>query len=198
MSAAAFKKLRRHIESTGRYEPLVVRPHPQEQDKFQVINGHHRLRVLKAIERKRAMCVVWNIDDDHARLYLATLNRLSGTDIAERRAALIANLLKSFDLEDLAERLPDDKKHIEAIRALAHAEPIELAALRNIGARTVQGSIILDFMVTEADARAINFALDQIVERSRGRLSRGRALARLACLYVKNILPCTTHRRSVV
>ncbi|NIM06759.1 MAG: ParB N-terminal domain-containing protein, partial [Armatimonadetes bacterium] len=47
MDVETLSKLRRHIEGTGRYEPLIVRQHPAEKDKFQVINGHHRLQVLK-------------------------------------------------------------------------------------------------------------------------------------------------------
>jgi len=187
MSAACLTKLTRHIASTGRYEPLIVRPHPRAPGKYQVINGHHRLRVLKAIGHKRAKCVVWEMDDDQARLYLATLNRLSGADIPERRAALIAGLLKSANLEELSEQLPDDKKQIEMIRTVAHTEPDGLAALRDARAKRIHGNVILDFIVTQGDAKIINFALDRIVEESRGRLSRGRALARLARLYVKRI-----------
>ena len=36
MNAETAKKLRRHIERTGRYEPLTVRPHPKEEGKFQL------------------------------------------------------------------------------------------------------------------------------------------------------------------
>ncbi|MDD5190239.1 MAG: ParB N-terminal domain-containing protein [Dehalococcoidales bacterium] len=89
MNAETAQKLRRHIEQTGRYEPLTVRLHPSEEGKFQVINGHNRLKVLRALEFERANCIVWNLDDQQARLYLATLNRLSGKDVPERRATLL-------------------------------------------------------------------------------------------------------------
>ena len=49
MKEEVLRKLRRHIERTGRYEPLMVRPHPSEENKFQVVNGHNRLRVLRAL-----------------------------------------------------------------------------------------------------------------------------------------------------
>ena len=96
MNAETAQKLRRHIERTGRYEPLTVRPHPFEEGKFQVINGHNRLRVLRALNYQIAHCVVWDLDDDQTRLYLATLNRLSGSDIPERRAVLLENLLDTY------------------------------------------------------------------------------------------------------
>jgi ParB family chromosome partitioning protein len=109
MDTETLSKLRRHIEGTGRYEPLVVRPHPIEEGKFQVINGHHRLQVLKALGQTEARCVIWEVDDDQTRLYLATLNRLSGEDIPERRALLIGSLLGSFETDDLAGLLPEKR-----------------------------------------------------------------------------------------
>jgi ParB-like chromosome segregation protein Spo0J len=109
MNVETAQRLRRHIERTGRYEPLTVRPHPSEEGKFQVINGHNRLRVLRALNHQTANCVVWNLDDDQTRLYLATLNRLSGSDVPERRATLLDNLLQTFDVDELTMLLPDNR-----------------------------------------------------------------------------------------
>ena len=119
MDARTLSKLRRHIESAGRYEPLVVRPHPAEEDKFQVINGHHRLQVLKTLGQAKAKCVVWEVDDNQARLYLATLNRLSGEDIPERRALLIGRLLEAFEVDDLAGLLPESQDQVAELARLA-------------------------------------------------------------------------------
>ncbi len=94
MPAGMLRKLRLHIERTGRYEPLTVRPHPTLEGRFELLNGHNRLRVLRAIGHQSARCVVWDVNDDQARLYLATLNRLAGSDVPERWAALVERKLK--------------------------------------------------------------------------------------------------------
>ena len=185
MDADSLKKLRRHIESTGRYEPLTVRPHPSEEGKFQVVNGHHRLRVLRAIGHKEADCAVWNIDDNHARLYLATLNRLRGTDIPERRAVLIENLLKCFDADQLSGLLPDDKRQIEEIQRLASIQLDDLEELASPGKEKMKPNIILDFMVIEDDAKVINLALDLVIESAQDDVSRSHALVHLARHYIK-------------
>ena len=83
MGAELLKKLRRHIERTGMYEPLTIRPHPKEEGIFEVISGHNRLRVLRALKYTAACYTIWKLDDDQTRLYLATLNRLSGVGIPE-------------------------------------------------------------------------------------------------------------------
>jgi hypothetical protein len=184
MSAEIAQKLRRHIERTGRYEPLTVRPHPSEEGKFQVINGHNRSRVLRALNYKTASCVVWNLDDDQTRLYLATLNCLSGNEVPERRAALMDNLLRAFDVDELTALLPDDKKQIEELHQLSHLEPDEIIT-RTSAEEKLAIPVILTFMVEESEAKDVNLALDLILKTEEEELSRGRALAYLASFYLE-------------
>lgn len=183
MAAETLKKLRRHIERTGRYEPLTVRPHTWEEGKFQVINGHNRLRVLRALNYQTAHCVVWNLDDDQTRLYLATLNRLSGNDVPERRAALLENLLATFDVGELSSLLPDDRKQIEELKRLSHLELDEFAERTSVE-KHFQVPVILNFMLEEPEAKEVNLALDLILNAEKGELSRSQALVRLAHFYL--------------
>src|SRR5213594_4096924 len=86
-------KLRAHIKRTGRYPFLVVRPHPEVPGKYQVLDGHHRVAVLRDLGHTEARCDVWQVDDREAKLLLATLNRLQGQDAPARRAQLLHELL---------------------------------------------------------------------------------------------------------
>jgi hypothetical protein len=183
MNMETARKLRRHIERTGRYEPLTVRPHPSEEGKFQVINGHNRLRVLRALNYQTANCVVWNLDDDQTRLYLATLNRLSGNEIPERRATLLDNLLQAFDVDELTALLPDDRKQIEELKRLSRLEPDEIIT-RTSGEKKLAIPVILTFMVEEPEAKEVNLALDLILKTEAKELSHGQALIRLARFYL--------------
>lgn len=184
MNAETAQKLRRHIERTGRYEPLTVRPHPNEEEKYQVINGHNRLRVLRALDYRTANCVVWKLDDDQTRLYLVTLNRLSGSEIPERRAALLENLLQSFEIKELTELLPDDEKQMEELRRLSRLEPDEIIAGTSAEDKLAV-PVIMTFMVEEAEAKEINLALELILKREKEESSRGQALACLARFYLE-------------
>ena len=185
MDAETALKLRHHIERTGKYEPLTVRPHPGEDGKFQVVNGHNRLRVLRALNHMTANCVVWNLDDEQTRLYLATLNRLSGNEIPERRVALLENLLQTFDLDELAVLLPDDRKQIEELRKLSHLEPDEIIT-RTSGEEKLTIPVILSFIVEESEAKEVNLALDLILKTEEEEISRSRALTCLAKFYLRH------------
>jgi len=185
MNAETTKKLCRHIERTGRYEPLTVRPHPSEEGKFQVINGHNRLRVLRALNCQTANCIVWNLDDEQTRLYLATLNRLSGSDVPERRAALLENLLTTFDINELTALLPDDRKQIEELERLSHIELDELTP-RTMTEERFAVPVILDFLQEESEAKEVNLALDLILNREKKEISHSKALVCLARFYLRS------------
>jgi ParB-like chromosome segregation protein Spo0J len=183
MDAETLSKLRRHIEGTGRYEPLVVRPHPTEEHKFQVINGHHRLQVLKALGHVKARCVIWDVDDDQTRLYLATLNRLCGEDIPERRALLIGSLLESLGVDDLAGLLPESQDQIAELQRLARVDPDEL--VRRPPAEVASApQVILEFFLGGDGAQQVNLALDVIAHRHPETGGRSAALVHLARSYL--------------
>jgi ParB/RepB/Spo0J family partition protein len=118
MSKANFDKLVRNIERSSRYEPLVVRPCPQRDGFYQIINGHHRWQALKQLGHKSADVVIWDIDDHQADILLATLNRLGGSDSIEKKLALLQRLNKQLAARELAKLLPVTAKQIERLTTL--------------------------------------------------------------------------------
>lgn len=123
MAKANFEKLKRHIKQTHNYEPLIVRKHPEIADSFQIINGHHRADALKQIGETFADCVEWDVNDDAARLLLATLNRLGGKDELGAKASLYKNLSIKFSIKELTKLLPDNKQTIEKLKDIT--KPLE-------------------------------------------------------------------------
>jgi hypothetical protein len=135
MSKANFAKLVRNIERTGRYEPLIVRPcrtvarsnertsrnnkqlTMNNEQHFQVINGHHRWMALKKLGKKEADVIIWDIDDSEADILLATLNRLCGQDVLDKKLALLKRLGERMQTAELAKLLPQTKKQIEKLNS---------------------------------------------------------------------------------
>jgi len=123
MAKANFEKLKRHIKQSGNYEPLIVRKHPEIENHFQIINGHHRAEALKQIGETFADCVEWDLNDDAARLLLATLNRLGGKDELNAKASLYKSLSIKFSVRELTKLLPDNKQTIEKLKDIT--KPLE-------------------------------------------------------------------------
>lgn len=118
MSKTDFNKLVRNIERTGRYEPIVVRPHPQRAGDFQIINGHHRCKALQKLGYESSDCVIWKVGDEETRLLLATLNRLQGKDKLDKKVALLRHLKERMEPKQLSRLLPQTAKQIERLTLL--------------------------------------------------------------------------------
>ena len=120
MSKGLFAKLADEIGRSGHYPPVIVRP---VGERFQILDGHHRVMVLRRHGQQRVRCVIWRVDDEQALLLLATLNRLSGDDDPRKRAALLGKLSESMDVQELARRLPEDAERVRQLLALQAPPP---------------------------------------------------------------------------
>jgi hypothetical protein len=131
MPPDAMAKLTRHIEATGDYPPLIVRRHPQkdpaDSGRFQILDGHHRARALRALGYEQARCEIWEADDQRAIMLLLTLNRLHGEDDPRRRGELLEHITATIAIPALTQWLPDDAERIDALLTLAR--PIEASDL---------------------------------------------------------------------
>ena len=115
MSAGVRRKLRRHIERTGRYEALVVRRHPVVEGSYELINGHHRRLVLEELGYERAACVVWELDDAETLMLLATVNRLGGEDAPGKRLELLEAMAAEMEVGELAKWVPEEPAVLRAV-----------------------------------------------------------------------------------
>ena len=135
MSESKFAKLLRNIKRTGRYEPLVVRPCPKKSCRscakrnpnelgkscFQIINGHHRWRALKELDYKTAEAIVWDLNDQDTDIMLATLNRLGGSDVLDKKMELLKRLNQAAfrgQTTELAKLLPQTSNQIKRLLEL--------------------------------------------------------------------------------
>src|SRR5512140_3418713 len=156
------EKLKAHIRSTGRYPHLIVRPHPRQEGRFEVLDGHHRLLVLKELGHAEARCDVWDANDREAKLLLATLNRLEGQDLPIRRAQLIHELLGEMNLADLAGLLPETDKQLEELHALLEFPAEDVAALLAEQAEEAEKVLprVMTFVVTPEQEQVIEAAVE--------------------------------------
>ena len=90
---------------------------------YQLLNGHHRARVLRELGHTHARCDVWLVNDADARLLLATLNRLEGRDDPAARGELVARLMQDLSPDDLVRLLPEPAEAIERLKRLASPPP---------------------------------------------------------------------------
>ncbi len=115
MSRANFAKLVRNIERTGYYEPLVVRRHPDRRGCFEIINGLHRCEALRKLGRDAAQAVVWKVNDEQTDILLATLNRLGGRDLLEKKLTVLRRLCQTIRIHDLAKLIGQTQGQLQRL-----------------------------------------------------------------------------------
>jgi ParB-like chromosome segregation protein Spo0J len=180
-------KLRAHIKRTGRYPYLVVRQHPDESEQFQVLDGHHRVAILRDLGHVEARCDVWEVNDREAKLLLATLNRLQGQDQPRKRAELIHDLLGEMSLDDLGGLLPETDKQIEELHALLEFPAEEIALLLEEQAEEAEKVLprVMTFVVTLEQEELIEQAVELASDGTKGRDRKARGLANLARRFLQ-------------
>jgi ParB-like chromosome segregation protein Spo0J len=180
-------KLRVHIKRTGRYPFLVVRPHPAEPVKYQVLDGHHRVAVLRDLGHTEARCDVWDVDDREAKLLLATLNRLQGQDQPRKRAELVHELLAEMNVADLGGLLPESDKQLEELHALLEFPAEEVAVMLQEQAEEAEKVLprVMTFVVTPEQEADIEQAVELASDGTPGRDRKARGLANLARRFLK-------------
>jgi ParB-like chromosome segregation protein Spo0J len=182
MPADLRAKLAAHIKQSGRYPMVIVRPHPEEMAVYEILDGRHRVDVLRDLGHTDIRCDVWAVDDREAKLLLATLNRLQGQDSPIRRAQLIHELLGDLSLGDLAGLLPETDKQIEELHALLEFPAEEIAALLAADAEEQEKVLprVMSFVVTPEQEEVIERAVERASDGTPGRDRKAKGLVNLA------------------
>lgn len=182
MSKRNFARLVRNIERTGRYEPLIVRSCPRKTSFFQIINGHQRCQALQELGYKTVDAIVWDVDDRDADMLLATMNRLGGSDVLEKKLALLGRLGKQKQAGDLAKFLPATRRQIERLSRLKISNCRTAIEKCNSQIRTTKTKFAnpLVFFVNDEQKEIIENALTVVREARSEKTKAARNAAALA------------------
>ena len=187
MSAEMFVKLKTHISNNNDYPPLIVRP-LEGQDTYQVLDGHHRLEILRELGHETVRCYIWPCDDAQALILLATLNRLEGTDVPALRASLMQELSSVVDVESLELLLPESSDEISDLLDLESIDEAAVLASLTIAAEpSGTGVSAISFAVDVEQASIIERAILIASENLTGNNRRGRALSAICSAYLEVI-----------
>jgi ParB family chromosome partitioning protein len=123
-----FKVLRQSIETSGQQAPILVRPHPEIEGRYQAAYGHRRLRVAISLGRP-VQAIIKSMSDDE--LVLA-----KGLENAQRQnLSFIERAIFARKLEDTGiarpviwEALGTDKTEVSKLIFVATAIPDDIIA----------------------------------------------------------------------
>ncbi|MFN8547759.1 MAG: ParB/RepB/Spo0J family partition protein [Candidatus Eisenbacteria bacterium] len=187
MSEELLAKLRVNIATTGLYPHIIARPHPALPGKLELLDGHHRVTVLRELGHAEARVDLWAVNDRDSKILLATLNRLQGQDVPIRRAELLHELLAEMSADDLAGLLPEDEKQLADLHSLLEFPADEIAAQLAEQAAEEDKLLpqVLTYVVSPEQAEVIEQAVERASDGTAGRDRKARGLTNLAKQYLE-------------
>jgi len=141
-------------------KPAKIRRTTDINARFQIINGEHRWLALKELGQKTADVVIWNIDDEQTDILLATLNRLSGRDVLDKKIALLKRLNDKTQPKELAKLLPQTKKQIEKLIEL-NSKRVSLVRRKLSEGGSFANPLV--FFVSDSQKKVIEDAIENVI-----------------------------------
>lgn len=112
-SKELMEKLKKNLTKNGQIENLIIRL-GKTKGTFEVVNGNHRLKALRALKIKTAVCFdLGKISVDDAKRIAVETNETKFDSDPIKLAELISNIAKKFDLDDLISTLPMSREDID-------------------------------------------------------------------------------------
>lgn len=108
------EKLKENIKRNGLIENLIVRE--IGKDKFEVVNGNHRLDVLQELNYKEVMCYnLGNVPDYVAKRIAVETNETKFVADPNKLFEILKDLTDNIPLDDLLETLPFTSGELESL-----------------------------------------------------------------------------------
>lgn len=121
MDERTLQATKESLATYGFVEPTLVRPHPDEEGAYQIINGEHRWKVAPDLGYQVIPCVVATLSDTAARKLTIVLNETRGEPDDHLLGTLLAELQKE-EGEGLRNALRYNDAEVDHLLALATAE----------------------------------------------------------------------------
>lgn len=177
--------LERSLRNSGKIAlPLVVRQHPDDEDKYQIIDGEHRWRALTELGEKMVDVYLYECDDVDARLLTDALNYVRGTPDQDREAKYLQELLDRkvppSEIAAFTHRSRDELQEIVENYGLTYEEIVPPPIDEN---ETFGGNddwVDLKFTLPKDAALVVEAEISRIAAHLTGKNIRGRALEFMA------------------
>jgi ParB-like chromosome segregation protein Spo0J len=176
------------LETYGQIAPLIVRPHPDIEGDFQIVDGEHR---FSATERE-VLCNVIEANDEEAKKLTIILNETRGSADKMDLSSLLADLSISLDISELLVGLPFSEQELEELIAIGNYDWDALDEVEEEEEVKVQEKnddmVKLLIEIKKEDIDKVQQAKDLIIQEKEDKSSAviwGKVMVELASDYVK-------------
>lgn len=171
------------IRKFGFVQPLIVRPDPLIEGRYQIIDGEHRWRAGKSLGMEVLPCFdIGPVNDDVAKELTLVLNELHGEPDPIKLKDLLADLLERHPAPELTQTLPYSETELVKLTSLPPFDWQEFE--RQIAEPTTgTGWVERMFRMPRESAEVLDQALGRVRE-SEGKIADWQALELIAADYL--------------
>jgi ParB-like chromosome segregation protein Spo0J len=169
MSPGMMKKLAAYLNREGLVEPIVVRPHPKQDGRYEILGGFHRWTICKEqLGYQTVPCVVLTgLDDRRAKVLSINLNSMKGETVPSLLSDLLHDLQQEMPLADMEFTLPYDAGEIVDVLSLMQlpddfADELEEEARQMDDEAPTVLTLVLDKKQAEQWDQAVAIAKDEV------------------------------------
>ena len=144
-----FDSLVATIRDHGYLQPILVRP---AGDGYEIVDGAHRYRALKALGKRKALCIIVPADVKAAKLFTLSMNRLRGRLDNFKVAKLIGGMSPELTAKYLAYR---EKERREIQSLMSGIPKFKMPKIER-----PPMPLVMDFFLSRDDAARVREALD--------------------------------------
>lgn len=180
MDDATMDALREEVRR-GFLQPIVVR---RVGDRYGMVDGEHRMLVVREQGYETIPAVVIDADEDEGRIRLLTMNRLRGQMVPIRMAYLLADLATRVGEAELRSRLGmDASEYKDTLRLANFTDDLGEKVKEQVERDAREAPLTLTFVCNQRDAKTVQKAVEAMKD---GKLDNGPALAKICREWTKS------------
>lgn len=187
MSKGMMKKLTAYLKREGLVEPIVVRPHPKYEGRYEILGGFHRWSICKdELGYEHVPCVIVELNDKRAKILSVNLNSMSGEPVPSLLSNLLHDLEQEMPLQDLEATLPFDQGEItDFLELMKIPEGFADELERDADQQDTEAPAVLTIVLDKKQQRLWDEAVDAAQDEVGGaRNPKARTLEVLATKYL--------------
>ncbi len=169
MGRSMQRKLTAYLKREGLVEPIVVRPHPEDDGRYQILGGFHRWSICRdELGYQVIPCVVVEgLDDKRAKVLSVNLNSMKGEAVPSLLSNMLNELQQEMPLPDMEATLPYETGEIQDFLSLMQipegfAEELEVEAGRQDDEAPTVLTVVLDKKQASLWEEAVELAASEV------------------------------------
>lgn len=187
MKKPMMRKLTAYLKREGLVEPIVVRPHPKKDGRYEILGGFHRWTICKdELDYETVPCVITPLNDKRAKILSINLNSMTGQTVPSLLSNLLHDLEQEMQMPDIEATLPFDQTEITDYLSLMQvpegfADELEQEAKRKDKEAPEVLTVVLDRKQHDLWTQALEAAEEEV---SGARNPKARTIELLATKYL--------------